>query len=340
MDKKKVYRFDKTEDVEEMQRLAYISDSDLSDANDDSSSISDLEQLEEYDEHSDTEHESYNSEENEEIENENSDANVLFGKDGITKWNMDRPRQAVRTSSHNIMTHLPGVKQVANNAKTALQCWELLLPDELIVVIVENTNNHILSKRDQFSRERDCKPTDSIEIKAFIGLLYMAGVHRNSKLNTQDLWATDGSGIELFRLTMSRNRFHFLLQYIRFDDKQTRNERKMYDKLSPIRQIFDIFVHRCEKNYSVGEYVMIDEMLPAFRGRCSFRQYIPSKSNKYGIKVYSLVDAKTWYTLNMEIYVGQQPDGPFKVSNSSHYVNQFVEVDVTLLVITGLPVLI
>lgn len=43
-----------------------------------------------------------------------------------------------------------------------------------------------------------------------------------------------------------------------------------------------------------------------------------SKPNKYDIKIYSLVDAKTWYTLNLEIYVGLQPDGPFKVSNLSH----------------------
>ena len=35
----------------------------------------------------------------------------------------------------------------------------------------------------------------------------------------QDLWATDGSGIELFRLKISLQRFRFLQNCIRFDDK-------------------------------------------------------------------------------------------------------------------------
>ncbi|GBP22160.1 hypothetical protein EVAR_10670_1 [Eumeta japonica] len=39
----------------------------------------------------------------------------------------------------------------------------------------------------------------------------------------------------------------------------------------------------------------IDEKLEEFRGRCSFRQYIPSKPNKYGIKIYALTDAKMFY---------------------------------------------
>ncbi|KAF5306376.1 hypothetical protein FQA39_LY18940 [Lamprigera yunnana] len=50
----------------------------------------------EHDDDSDLEHESDDSnKENEEIGNGNSDTNVLFGKDGITKWKIDCPRQAV-----------------------------------------------------------------------------------------------------------------------------------------------------------------------------------------------------------------------------------------------------
>ncbi|XP_024086112.1 piggyBac transposable element-derived protein 4-like [Cimex lectularius] len=75
-----------------------------------------------------------------------------------------------------------------------------------------------------------------------------------------------------------------------------------------------------KKNYLLGENVTIDEMLPGFRGRCAFRQYIPSKPNKYGIKVFALVDAKMIYTCNMEICTGKQPEGPFLVSNKPREV--------------------
>ncbi|KAG8239064.1 hypothetical protein J437_LFUL018424 [Ladona fulva] len=85
------------------------------------------------------------------------------------------------------------------------------------------------SQKYRYGRERDCKLTDLGELRAFFGLLYKAGFLRNSKLNTCDRWSTDGTGVEFFRLVMSRKRFHFILQSLRFDDKATRNERKLLD---------------------------------------------------------------------------------------------------------------
>ncbi|XP_023312582.1 piggyBac transposable element-derived protein 4-like, partial [Anoplophora glabripennis] len=68
--------------------------------------------------------------------------------------------------------------------------------------------------------------------------------------------------------------------------------------------------------------VTIDENLEAFCGKCSFRQYIPSKPNRYGPKVYALVDSKTYYTMNLEVYVGTQPNGPYTSDNSSYALVQ------------------
>ncbi|HGJ5890475.1 MAG TPA: hypothetical protein ACHBZA_03745, partial [Arsenophonus apicola] len=58
-------------------------------------------------------------------------------------------------------------------------------------------------------------------------------------------------------------------------------------------------------------------MLHPFRGRCGFIQYMPMKPAKYGLKVMACCDAKTYYTGNLEVYCGQQVDGPYKVSNSA-----------------------
>lgn len=62
----------------------------------------------------------------------------------------------------------------------------------------------------------------------------------------------------------------------------------------------------------------IDEQLLPFRGRCKFRQYIPSKPARYGIKTFALVDARSFYTYNLETYVGTQPHPSFTVSNTPH----------------------
>ena len=56
-------------------------------------------------------------------------------------------------------------------------------------------------------------------------------------------------------------------------------------------------------------------MLAAFRGRCNFRQCIPSKPDKNGIKIFALVDEQTFFTSKIEVYVGTQPDIPYKVTN-------------------------
>ena len=58
-------------------------------------------------------------------------------------------------------------------------------------------------------------------------------------------------------------------------------------------------------------------MFVAFRGRSPFRQYILNKPAKYGLKLQTMVDAKTYYVCKIEVYARIQPDGPFKVDNSS-----------------------
>ena len=102
---------------------------------------------------------------------------------------------------------------------------------------------------------------------------------------------------------------------MQFDDRDTRITRKAEDRLAPIREIFTLFVNNCQKNYSLGEFTTIDEILVGFRRRCGFRQYIPSEPNKYGIEIYALVDAKMYYLHHLEIYAGKQPDGPYNLSN-------------------------
>ncbi|KAJ8937356.1 hypothetical protein NQ314_011901 [Rhamnusium bicolor] len=104
------------------------------------------------------------------------------------------------------------------------------------------------------------------------------------------------------------------------EKKQTREGRKKIDKLASIREFFDLFLGNCKTGSSPSENVTIDEKLEGFRGKCSFRQYIPSKPNKYGIKIFALSDAKMYYTMNLEAYVRQQLYGPYKVSNSPNCI--------------------
>ena len=77
-----------------------------------------------------------------------------------------------------------------------------------------------------------------------------------------------------------------------------------------------MFMENCRNNYSISEYFTIDESLVPFRGMCPFRQFMQNKPAKYGIKVFCLVDFRMFYTSQMEIYAGKQPEVPYKPSNS------------------------
>lgn len=314
---KKLYNPNKPEDLAEIHRLLEASDEDDEEFRDENfeneSDIDSEDNFEEREEGSESEQEGSSGDEDEIEENRD----FYMGKDKVTKWYKTHRQSKVRRRPQNIMTHLPGVIGAAKTAKTPVECWNCLFTEDVLNDIVKYTNQYIDNIKAAFSRERDAKHTDLVEIRAFIGLLYLAGVYKANRLSLEELWGTDGDGIAMFSLVMSIKRFKFLIRCLRFDDRETRSARKELDRLAPVRDIFTKFVTNCKVSYCIGENVTIDEMLPAFRGNCPFRQYIPSKPSKYGIKIFSLVDAKMFYSLNMEIYAGKQNEGPFCVSNKA-----------------------
>ncbi|KAF4527842.1 hypothetical protein B566_EDAN014644 [Ephemera danica] len=267
-----------------------------------------------------SEPESGNSDTETEIDSDDSEDNeqgaFFLSKDGATKWMKDPVSAAGRRRRQNILTEDNEVRGPALQAKTPIEFFKCFFTVDIIDIIVESTNIKIRSVADNYARDRGARETTREEILALMGILIMAGVYRNGHINLRDLWAADGSGVEYFRATMSLYRFRFLMQQLRFDNIETREERRAVDKLAPVREFFEIFNANCAANYSPSECCTIDEMLVKFRGNCPFRQYIPSKPGKYGLKIQALCDALMPYTMKMEIYAGTQPEGPYKISNA------------------------
>lgn len=263
----------------------------------------------------------HDSETEQELDENDSNAvqsttDKYIGKDG-TIWNA-RAYKPTRTPIENIFTSTSRLTEFSKHVKTPRESWDLFF--SFMDSILEYTNIYIIKMQQKYRDLKHARLADIDELNALFGLLYLAGLHKSSHVNVRDIWATDGTGLEIFPATMSYNRFQFLLRCIRFDNIENREERRNIDKLAPIREIFDIFNNNCMKFYNCGSLITVDEKLESFRGRCSFRQYIPSKPAKYGIKIFAAVDSETYYTSKLEVYCGQQPLGPFNFSNKPEEV--------------------
>ena len=121
---------------------------------------------------------------------------------------------------------------------------------------------------------------DMGELQCFIGLLILAGVYKAHNEGITHLWNKE-DGRPIFNKSMSRNRFTQLSRCLRFDDAEQRRKNRSPDKLSPIRDVFDAWESTLQDAYVAGGNITIDEQLVSFRGRCPFRQYLPSKPGKF-----------------------------------------------------------
>lgn len=279
--------------------------------------MSEDEAIEESDHNTDTEEEG-DSEWEHEPDSESEEREEYFvGKDKKNIW-YKKPvaSKFSKTNKKNIIKIFPGPKPCARDITDYGSAFLKFFTNDIIEHIIECTNLEIQKMRLNYDRPREARDTTKTEFLAFLGLLFLAGAKKQNHTHFLELWTNDGTGNEIFRACMGCNRFLFLLSAVRFDDKVTRNDRKLTDKLAAVRFVVDRFIENCKNNYSPGEHLTIDEMLIPFRGRCSFIQYIPSKPAKYGIKVFILCDSKTFYVSNLEIYCGQQPEGIYRKSNT------------------------
>jgi len=195
--------------------------------------------------------------------------------------------------------------------QTPLKSFELFFDDAVITEIVTWTNQEIENVKTSYTSKLGFLYNTSVtEIRALIGILLFLGATKRSKESTASIWAKVGTGKPICIAAMSQKGLLFLVYCLRFDDSTTRAQRRADEKLVPIRNIYDKFVVACEANYTPETGCTIDESLNGFRGMCTFKQYIPNKPSKYGIKVYVMADSKTFYLVSSKIYTGAGTHAP------------------------------
>ncbi|KAI4467357.1 hypothetical protein MML48_2g00009409 [Holotrichia oblita] len=133
---------------------------------------------------SDTEQEILDTISTEEMEKEvETDAetcpNVFTGKDNTTTWNKMVRNKKVRIRAENIVKRLPISSLPTRSLKYPHEIWKYFINDQMLNLILDNTNKFIRSIARNYSRESDARPTDITEIQALLGLLYYTDFQKN-----------------------------------------------------------------------------------------------------------------------------------------------------------------
>ena len=122
-------------------------------------------------------------------------------------------------------------------------------------------------------------------------------------------WSTDSlfGGLGIKKI-MKRDRFDKICQYIHVNDSTQNTPRGQpgHDKLHHVRPVLDCLRQNCLRNYNPHQNTSIDEAMIKFRGRLAFRQYLPAKPVKYGIKVWMRADPTNGYTNDFQVYTGRE----------------------------------
>ena len=108
---------------------------------------------------------------------------------------------------------------------------------------------------------------------------------------------------------MSRDRFLQIMRYLHFTDNQeemTDKNSPDYDKLFKIRKLLDLLLPRLSEVYNPERNLAVDETLVKFKGKIYFRQFIPIKPGRFGIKCFTLAESSSGYVLVSKIYTGKE----------------------------------
>jgi hypothetical protein len=250
-----------------------------------------------------------------------SDKEVLKSKDGKEIWQC-KPLVAGqgRANKMNILREKSGPTRFSNReCDSKASSFRLYFRKPLVEKICKWTN-----KEGTMVYKETWKTLDTTELEKFLGALILVGVYKSKNEDIAQLWSKR-DGRPIFNRTMSRNRFQSIMRVLRFDDAEKRRLNRSEDKLEPIRYCFELWNGYLQDAYIPGACMTVDEQLVTFRGRCPFKQYIPSKPGRYGIKIWVICDSENSYVWKMQIYQGKESDSSREVKQGERVVKDIVK---------------
>jgi hypothetical protein len=211
-----------------------------------------------------------------------------------------------------------GPQNSAVNVKDILSVFLLFFSADLIQNIVTETNRYaeqFLNSRGRLftfrSLCRQWTPVTEDEVYVMLGLYLLMGIIQKPTLRSyfsrKRILSTPGFGD-----IISRDRFELITKFLHFADNANKADYEGPAKLYKIFPVLSHLNHKFQNLFLPGPNISIDESLTLWKGRLSFKQYLPLKAAKFGIKTYELCESGSGYLWSFLVYTGK--DTQFKSS--------------------------
>ncbi|XP_023804788.1 uncharacterized protein LOC111946351, partial [Oryzias latipes] len=189
---------------------------------------------------------------------------TFSSKNGKIKWSAtERDWSSARASP----PHRPSgpTAEAREGARDILSSFLLFFTPNVERLILIATNRQSADKAHALKTP---KPMDEIELRAYVGMLILAGVYRSRGEALVSLWEPE-CGRPIFGATMSLRSFYQRSATLRFDDRSTRASRSASDRLAAVREVWEEWCDRLPRLYDIGPEVTVDERMVPFKGEVS-----------------------------------------------------------------------
>lgn len=210
-------------------------------------------------------------------------------------------------------TESPGLKVRMADDASILDFYRLFLNDEVMNLILLETNRYGAESIPNWD------PINTNDLHRLFALVMLTGIIRKPTLKSY--WTVDPKlSTPYFNSIMTRDKFLRILAALHFVDN-TLPSTSRSNKIDPILKLL---TKRFEAVYQPKKHIAIDETLLLYKGRLIFKQYIPNKRARFGMKGYVLAESDSGYIYKYSLYQGKDRENAANVDVSQGVAHRIV----------------
>lgn len=196
-----------------------------------------------------------------------------------------------------------------NDANDPLEYFTYFFDDDVIQHIVDETNlfaQQYFNSTNLTPRSRCTGWTDTnkSEMRLFLSLIILEGIQEKPR---EAMYWSRIPSIETpyFNKIMTEKRFSLIMKFLHFANNEEQCAEETANPLKKIEILMKKLIAKFREAYIPDRDLSIDESLLMFKGRLGWKQYIPSKRARFGIKFFVMCESSSGYVINFLIYTGK-----------------------------------